>query len=216
MSHSRTAPACVLIALLACPCAVMAQAAAEGTIKLIEPAKKGGLTVMEAFSARASVRSWSIRDLSMRDLSDLLWAANGVNRPDGKRTAASAINAQDVDLYVVMKGGAYQYDAANHALTLVASGDHRSELGVPEAPVHLFLVSDGARFSRGAPEQKHEWGAIDSGIVSQNVGLFCAGRGLATRPRASFDRDKLRSLLKLKGPQHAFLNHPVGYPVDAR
>jgi nitroreductase len=204
---------CAVVLLSGVPPAP-AQAPTAGAIKLSAPAKSGGLTIMEALWLRASVRTWSKRELQPQELSDLLWAANGINRPDKKRTAPSAINAQDVDIYVVMKGGAYLYDAANHALTPIATGDHRSEVGVPNAPVQLFLVSEGARFQRGTPEQKREWGALDAGIVSQNIALFCAARGLATRPRASFERDKLTPLLKLKDSQHAFLNHPVGYPAQ--
>ena len=97
-------------------------------LKLNEPNKKLGLPVMEALSVRASVRDWSEKDLSLQDLSDLLWAANGINRPDKKRTASSAMNAQDVDVYVFMKDGAYLYDAAQHALIPVVAGDHRAEV----------------------------------------------------------------------------------------
>lgn len=80
------------------------------------------------------------------------------------------------------------------------------------APLQLMLVSDSSRFGGGTPEFKYEWGAIDIGIVSQNIALFCAATGLATRPRASINKDLIRSLLKLKETQHPFLNHPVGYP----
>lgn len=232
------------------------------TIKLNAPSLKRGLPVMEALSLRASVRDWSARDLAPQDLSDLLWAANGINRPDsGKRTAPSAMNAQDVDIYVVLKDGAYLYDHKQHALILVAAGDHREALATrpggpppgakppaqaappappakPEAPpgtpppgggpgaggpppstpapVQLFLVSDLDRFSRGTDELKKEWAAIDVGIVSQNIGIFCAGTGLATRPRAGMNKDLLKSLLKLKDTQYPVLNHPVGYPKEAK
>ena len=208
------------------------------TIKLNEPNKKRGLPVMEALSLRASVREWSDKEVSLQDLSDLLWAANGINRPEiKKRTAASAMNAQDVDIYVFMKDGVYLYDAANHALNPVASGDFRSKMGMrpgpppggpgtppagaprgglpgPEspAPIQLMLISDTSRFRGGTPEIKLEWGAIDTGIVSQNIALFCAATGMATRPRASFDREAIKSILKLKDTQYPFLNHPIGYP----
>ncbi len=228
-------------------------------IKLNEPDKKRGLPVMEAFSLRASVRDWSDKALSLQDLSDLLWAANGINRPDSKkRTAPSAMNAQDVDVYVFTKDGAYLYDFVNHALNPVAAGDFRAEIGmrpgppagspgspgapggpppatkpagapapkpgekVPGpgpaggpptvAPVLLVLVSDLSRFRGGSPELKVEWGALDAGIVSQNIALFCAGTGLVTRPRAGMNKEKLASLLKLTETQRAYLNHPVGYP----
>jgi nitroreductase len=209
------------------------------TIKLNEPNKTRGLPVMEAFALRASVREWSDKDLSLQDLSDLLWAANGINRPDGKRTAPSAMNAQDVDIYVFMKDGAYLYDAAAHALKPVIAGDHRSEVtarpggpgakpqapppgakpeskpgpgGPPSpAPVQLFLVSDISKFTRGETAGKLEIAALDTGIVSQNIALFCAGTGLATRPRASMDKAKIKELLKLTDTQYPLLNMPVGY-----
>lgn len=240
--------------LLLFPLLSWAQAQDLKTIKLNEPNKKRGLPVMEALSVRASVREWSDKEVSLQDLSDLLWAANGINRPEiKKRTASSAQNAQDVDIYVFMKEGVYLYDALGHALVPVVAGDLRSQImmapgggpggpggpggapgakpeGVPmpkpegppglkpgggpqsPAPIQLILVSDIGRFGGGTPELKYEWGAIDTGIVSQNIALFCAATGMATRPRASISKDKIKSLLKLKDTQHPFLNHPIGYP----
>jgi len=238
--------------------AVVGWAAAQDlkTIKLNAPNTKGGLSIMEALSLRASVREWSDKDLTFQELSDLLWAANGINRPDSKkRTAASAMNAQDVDVYVLMKDGAYLYDAAQHSLILVAAGDHRAEAsmrprgtppaapGAPaapaapaakpegpagppagagpggpqtQAPVLIILVSDVSRFDRGPREMaldaKLRMAALDTGIVSQNIGLFCAGTGLATRPRAGMNTEAIKTLLKLKDTQYPLLNHPVGYP----
>ncbi|MCX7974893.1 MAG: SagB/ThcOx family dehydrogenase [Candidatus Aminicenantes bacterium] len=195
-------------------------------IKLNPPDKKRGLPFMEALAVRASVTEWSEKDLSLQDLSDLLWAANGINRPDsGKRTAASAQNAQDVDIYVFMKEGVYLYEAKDHSLIPLLAGDYRTELffvrppaKAPEAkpapnlaPVVLLLVSDISRFRSGSQELRLEWAAIDTGIVSQNISLFCAATGLGTRPRASMDRPKIKELLKLKESQIPFLNHPVGY-----
>lgn len=192
-------------------------------IKLPEPNKKRGLPVMEALAVRASVTEWSDKDLSIQDLSDLLWAANGINRPEiGKRTAPSAQNAQDVDIYVFMKDGAYLYDAKTHSLVQVVEGDHRMLFFPPRPqqpqpeqmtmpPVVLLLVTDISRFRFGSEELKREWGAIDVGIVSQNISIFCAAVGLGTRPRASMDREKIRALLKLKETQFPLLNHPVGH-----
>ena len=211
-------------------------------IKLNEPNKTRGVPVMEAFALRASVREWSEKDLGLQDLSDLLWAANGINRPDGKRTAPSAMNAQDVDIYVFMKDGAYLYDAAAHALKPIVAGDHRAEVtarpggpgakpaakpgekpeakpeskpgpaGPPSpAPVLLILVSDISKFTRGETAGKLEIAALDTGIVSQNIALFCAGTGLATRPRASMDKAKIKELLKLTDAQYPLLNMPVGH-----
>jgi len=234
----------IFAALLLLPVLAWPQGQELKTIKLNEPNKTRGLPVMEALSVRASVREWSEKDVSLQDLSDLLWAANGINRPDiKKRTAASAQNAQDVDIYVFMKDGAYLYDAPEHALVPVVAGDRRDEItmrpaggpggpgGVPgvkpeappppaakpagppsPAPIQLILVSDTSRFRSGTPELKKEWAAIDTGIVSQNIALFCAGTGMATRPRASINRDLVKDLLKLNDTQYPMLNHPIGYP----
>ncbi|MFX1554531.1 MAG: SagB/ThcOx family dehydrogenase [Promethearchaeota archaeon] len=202
------------------------------TIKLNEPNKERGFPFMETLSVKASTREWSDRDLSLQDISDLLWAANGINRPDEKKyTASSAQNAHDVDLYLFMRDGVYRYDADAHALEPVLAGDFRSQLmmtppprpkdagGPPpppppppsNPPIQIILVSDVSRFKFGPPELKPEWGAIDAGIVSQNISLFCAATGLGTRPRASMDKDVIKNLLKLNDTQYVFLNHPIGY-----
>ncbi len=206
------------------------------TIKLNEPNKKRGLPFMEALSVKASAMEWSDNELSLQDLSDLLWAANGINRPEIKKyTASSAQNAHDVDLYVFMKDGVYVYDADSHALNPVLGGDYRSQImmarppkpeGAPGSdsitpppppppqsspPIQIILISDSERFRMGPQELKYEWGAIDVGIVSQNISLFCAATGIKTRPRASMDKEKIKNLLKLKDTQYVFLNHPIGY-----
>lgn len=240
----------LLVSLLLTPLFLSAQN--PKTIKLNEPNKKRGLPVMEALAVRASASQWSTQDLSAQDLSDLLWAANGINRPDNsKKTAPSAMNAQDVDIYVFLKDGAYLYEAKTHSLIEVVSGDQRSlffqprpprpagagqpgekppvpgqpgqqpptpPAGAPRpqqqitmAPVVLLLVSDISRFRGGSDEMKKEWAALDTGIVSQNISIFCAGTGLGTRPRSGMDREKLKELLKLKDTQLPLLNHPVSY-----
>ncbi len=243
----------VLGAFLFCPLALSAQG--PKTIKLNEPDKERGLPVMKALAVRASATEWTTQDLSAQDLSDLLWAANGINRPEiGKRTAPSAMNAQDVDIYVFMKDGVYLYEAKSHSLVEVVAGDQRSLFFQPRpprpagagqpgqpgqqppkpveraqqpptppagapgpqpqmtmAPVVLLLVSDISRFRGGSDEMKKEWAALDTGIVSQNISIFCAGVGLNTRPRSGMDRDKIRELLKLKETQLPLLNHPVSY-----
>jgi nitroreductase len=182
------------------------------SIKLNNPNTKRGLPVMEALSQRASVKEWSEKKLNLQDLSDLLWASNGINRPDeSKRTAASALNAQDVDVYVVMEEGSYLYDAKMQELTAVAKGDFREAAGKTTAPVVIVLVSDISRFKSGEVASKLNWAALDIGIVSQNIALFCAGTGLKTRPRVSMDVAKIKSVLKLSDSQYPMLNHPVGY-----
>lgn len=117
--------------------------------------------------------------------------------------AAVALNAHDVDLYVFLKNGMFVYDA---------DGPLQPPRPAPsDPPVQIVLVSDSARFRMGTEEQRYEWGAIDAGIVSQNISLFCAATGLKTRPRASMDREKIRALLHPREEQHVLLNHPVGY-----
>ncbi len=115
---------------------------------------------MTALAQRASVREFDTPSIGHRDLSDLLWAANGINRSEeGKRTAASALNAQDIDAYVVLKSAVYHYDAHNHLLELVVEGDYRDVIagrqeGIEKAPLILLLVSDISRFSRGEESQR--------------------------------------------------------------
>jgi SagB-type dehydrogenase family enzyme len=189
-------------------------------IKLNAPDMERGLTIMKAFGKRASATSFSSKDLSLQDLSDLLWASAGVNRPEnGKRTAPTAVNAQDIDVYVLMKSGAYLYDAKTHSLKGVIAGDNRKmvserQTNFANAPVMLVMVSDISRFRGDDTEQKLIWAAMDAGIVSQNIGIFCAGTGMVTRPRASMDTEGLKKLLVLSGTQYPLLNNLVGYPNE--
>jgi len=202
-----------LITLLAMTLFTSAAAQELNPIALLNPDKTRGFPVMKALDVRASVREWSSQKLNLQDLSDLLWAANGVNRPaEGKRTASSAMNAQDIDVYVFMEEGIYLYDAQKHVLNPVVSGDYRTLPGMTDAPVNLVLISDISKFRAGDDVLKLGWANIDCGIVSQNISLFCAATGLKTRPRASFPgADKIRELLKLNETRHILLNHPVGY-----
>jgi SagB-type dehydrogenase family enzyme len=186
-------------------------------IKLNPPSKDRGFTVMKSLSVRASAREYSDKSINLQDLSDLLWAANGINRPDkGLRTASSGMNAQDIDIYVILENGAYLYNAQNNSLEPVNSGDFRSQIAgqsyVKTAPVNLLLVSDMSRFKRGDDESKLVMAALDAGIVSQNISLYCASVGLVTVPRVGVEIKKMEDILKLKKSQRIFMNHPVGYP----
>lgn len=193
------------------------QSAAQDTVRLPQPDMDRPATVMQALGQRQSTRAFDGRELAAQDLADLLWAANGVNRPaSGKRTAPSALNRQDVDVYVLTARGAYRYDAATHALQPVATDDLRPAAAggqdfVAAAPAVLVLVSDLSKFGGRGQASALRMGAIDAGIVSQNAALFCAAAGLATVPRASMDADALRTGLKLADEQEPMLNLPVGY-----
>lgn len=185
-------------------------------IRLNKPDLTRGSHIMKALNDRHSVREFSSKPLSLQDKSDLLWAANGVNRADGKRTAPSAMDRRDIDVYLFDDRGVYLYDADKQLLKPVAEGDHRGavagrQASVKEAPVLLLFVSDLSRFG-GNSEQARLTGALDAGIVSQNVALFCAGVGLATVPRGTMDVEALKKLLKLTDQQLPLLNNPVGYP----
>ena len=187
------------------------------TIELSPPDTSRGLSVMKALKARASATEFDGEPLRDQDVSDLLWAANGINRPDnGKRTAPSALNAQDIDIYVCREDGMYLYDAKKHALDPIVGGDHRSLIAgrqafAAKAPVICLMVSDISRFSFGNDSLKLVWAAMDAGIVSQNIAVFCAAVGLKTRPRAIMDLEKLREILKLGKTQYLMLNNPVSY-----
>lgn len=187
-------------------------------IHLNAPDKSRGTTVMKALADRHSVREFDAKALSLQDLSDLLWAANGVNRADGKRTAPSALNKQDIDVYVILKEGAYLYNAQSNILEPIAKGDHRQVVAggqdfVKTAPVSLVLISDLSRFGNTSDQSKL-MGAVDAGIVCQNINLFCSSRGLSTVPRATMDKAALKSVLKLTDSQLPIMNNPVGYPKN--
>ncbi len=185
-------------------------------IQLNAPTQKGGLTVMEAFAQRQSTRTFSEKELTMQELSDLLWAANGVNRPEkGMRTAPSAMNCQEVDIYVCMKKGAYLYDAKASVLQPIVAEDLRGAVAggqefVKVAPVVLVLVSDLSKLRGGDTESNRMIGAMDAGIVSENISIACAGLDFITVPRASMDKETLSQKLQLKETQIPLLNHPVG------
>lgn len=176
--------------------------------------------MMEAMALRASASKFDTSSLKLQDLSNLLWAANGVNRPEeGKRTAPSAMNAQDIDIYVFLESGVYLYNAKRHVLELVLDGDRRDLFpekspDTPHPPVLCLLVSEISRFRFGEDSQRLEWAAFDAGIVSQNISVFCASAGMSTRPRASMDKQKIRETLKLRDSEFPMLNHPVAYKKE--
>lgn len=189
-------------------------------IKLVAPSKERGSSIMKSLSDRRSTREFSDRKLSAQDLSDVIWAANGINRPaDGKKTAPSAMNKQDIDIFVIMEEGAYLYEPKTHSLKPVATGDFRpliadSQPYINKVPVCLLMVSDISRFDMKMDmEIKKQWAAFDAGIISQNISLFCSGCGLVTVPRAFMKKDELKKALKLSATQEPMLNNPVGYPL---
>ena len=178
------------------------------TITLKEPQLNKGLNLMQALKERKSVREFSDKEIDLQTLSNLLWAANGINRPDGKKTAPSAMNRQEIEIYVCQKDGAYYYDAEQNILMQVSKGDCR----LKQAPITLVLVSNN-NLPPDIPGVK-DWGFIDAGIVSQNISLFASAMGLATVPQSSMPREDFTKILKLEKGFELVLNHPIGYPKE--
>ena len=185
-------------------------------IQLPPPQKEIGKPFMAALNLRQSTRSFDAKALPLQELSNLLWAADGINRPEaGKRTAPSAMNWQEVDIYVALAEGVYIYDAKANSLTPVAAGDLRSSAGsqafVAEAPVNLVYVVDMSRVTRGSEEDKTLYTAADVGFIAENVYLYCASQGLAVVVRGSIDRGAISEKFKLRKDQKAILAQTIGY-----
>lgn len=188
-------------------------------IQLLQPQMESGKPLMQALKDRKSVRSFLPKELPLQVISDLLWAANGINRLDsGKRTAPTAQNLQEIDVYVVTAEGVYLYDAKANALTPIAAGDLRKSTGTQEfvknAPVNLVFVADMAKMA-GMPDQDAIfYAATDTGFISENVYLYCSSAGLATVVRAWIDKAELSKALKLRPEQNIILAQTVGYPAE--
>jgi SagB-type dehydrogenase family enzyme len=194
---------------------------AEGTIeiKLPTPKMEGGKPLMEVLKERKTSRSFSDRELSLQELSNLLWAAFGVNRTEtSKRTAPSAMNRQDIDIYVAKKDGLFRYDALKNTLVEILAGDIRGATGVQDfvkdAPVNLVYVSDFQKWGDAPKESRDFYSAANAGFIAQNVYLYCASEGLATVIRGMVDRDKLHGIMKLNENQKIILSQTVGYPAE--
>ena len=183
-------------------------------LPLPAPQQSGGMPLLETLAKRSTTRDFVSRDLSRQQLSTLLWSCFGINRLDGKRTAPSAKNCQETDIYVILKTGAYVYEAKSHRLVLVTKADLRSLAGTQafatNAPVTLVFVADLAKMGTSSNEEKKRFANIDVGYISQNAYLFCASEGLATVARASVDQKALGVELKLRPDQMIVLGQSVG------
>ena len=189
------------------------------SIALPPPDKRGGLPLMEALAKRRSSREFAPDVLPLPLLSSLLWAAYGSNRADGGRTAPSALNAQEIDVFVALPSGAYRFDASAHTLDLVAAKDLRRVTGyqdfVDEAPLDLVYVADHARMSMVPAGKRESYASVAAGAIAQNVYLFAASNGLATVIRAWIDRAAIADALGLTHDQQVLLSQTVGYPRAA-
>jgi len=196
--------------------AAIAPAQAFKPVQLPPPQTTGGRPLMEVLKDRKSTREFGAGNLSPQTLSNLLWAAFGINRPDGRRTAPSAMNWQEVSIYVATPAGVYVYDAKMNVLEPVVAGDFRAATGtqsfVKDAAVNLVYVSDLSKTDGAASSEAEMYTAADVGFIAQNVYLYCASEGLATVVRASIDKPTLAKTLKLQPQQRIILAQSVGYP----
>ena len=194
---------------------------ADGVIKLNPPDLNGGISLMQALKKRKSTRDILDKKLTMQQLSDLLWAADGVNRPDGKRTSPAAMGIYCVDIYAVLPEGVYLYDSAKHELKPVAKGDFRKLAGMQDfvfiAPLNLVYVFTlrNPKESHGpapVPEERRKiWGDVEVGCMVQNVYLYCASQGLASVVRGMLDQKKFGETIKVK-PEQIIVAQTIGYP----
>ena len=165
---------------------------------------------------RLSSREFSPEPLPVEVLSKLLWAAFGINRPDGKRTAPTASNRQEIDIYVATAKGLYLYDAKANLLNPILADDIHRMTGrqpyVKEAAVNLIYVADYSKMGTGTSEVKDLYSSAATGAISENVYLYCASEGLATVVRAGIDKPALANVMKLGPDQKIILAQSVGYP----
>jgi len=208
----------VILAVMAATFIYSAEVPAEDikTIALPAPQTGGGMPLMQALKERKSMREFSPKELPPQVMSDMLWAAAGINRPDaGKLTAPTAHNAQEIDIYVVKAEGVYLYDAKANTLESVMSGDIRAATGkqefVKDAPVNLIFVANLSKLGGDAASNEF-YAATDAAFISQNVYLYCASAGLATVVRGWVDKPALEKAMKLRSDQKIILAQTVGYP----
>jgi len=219
--------ACLMIGLVVCLSPSFSSAQEQEIIKLPPPQKDGGMALMKALNLRKSTRGGygPEEKLSMQTLSNLLWAANGVNRPPNHRTAPSAVDWQNIDIYALTADGVFLYDPIQHSLKVIAGEDMRANAGLEgasagpmkqdfakTAPVSLVYVADLAKtksMNYGGESVGLWWSAVGVGAISQNVYLFCASENLACIVRAMIDADKLSQLFKLGPDQKVMLTSTI-------
>jgi len=211
-SGRRTLQKSIVIALF---CAAAALAQDLKPVVLPPPQTDGGRPLMQVLKDRKTSREFASDKLSPQILSNLLWAAFGINRPEGKRTAPSAMNWQEIDIYVATADGLFTYDAKANRLEPVLAQDVRAATGtqpfVASAPLDLVYVADLAK-TGGTGSDTELYTSADVGFIAQNVYLFCASEGLATVVRGSVDRAALAKVMKLRPEQKIVLAQTVGYP----
>jgi DNA uptake protein ComE-like DNA-binding protein len=190
-------------------------------IQLPAPQLDKGKLLMQALMERKSSRSFSVKKLPIRVLSNMLWAACGINRPEsGHRTSPSGMNWQEIDVYVATSEGLFLYAPKGHSLKPVLNQDIRPLSGkqpfVSEAPLDLIYVADYSKMGGANAEERIFYSAADTGFISENVYLYCASEGLATVVRGLIDRESLADAMKLRNNQKIILAQTVGYPAGTK
>ena len=185
-------------------------------IDLPAPRAEGGMPLMSALKLRHSTRDYADRPLAPQTLSDLLWAAFGINRPSGDRTAPYWRHIMVIDIYAAMADGVWLYEPKAHSLLPYLKGDIRAQTGLQDfvgtAPLNLVYVAHGERMADISPEERRLYASVDTGFIGQNIYLFCASEGLATVFRGAVDYQKLARTMKLPDQQFVTFAQTVGYP----
>jgi len=201
-------------ALAAAPTVVVAQE--PKPFDLPPPRSEGGQPLTTALKLRRSTREYSDRPLPVQVLSDLLWAAFGVNRPSGDRNAPYWRHIMVMDIYVAMADGVWLYEPKAHTLLPHLKDDIRAQTGLQDfvatAPLNLVYVAHGERMTDVSSEERRLYASVDTGFIGQNVYLFCASEGLATVFRGAVDYPKLSRILQLPDQQFVTFAQTVGYP----
>ncbi len=186
-------------------------------LELLPPRSQAGMPLMKALMLRQSIREYATTPLPPQVLSDLLWAAFGVNRPaiDG-RTAPYWRHIMVIDVYIATADGVWLYEPNTHRLMPHMRGDIRAQTGIQDfvaaAPLNLVYVAHGERMGDIPDEDRRLYASVDTGFIGQNVYLFCASEGLATVFRGAVDYDKLKRTLGLSDKQFVTFAQTVGYP----
>lgn len=196
--------------------------------KLPAPSLNGGMPMNEVVANRHSVREFDAsREISDSTLGQLLWMTVGINRPDAapnplgasaNRSNPTALNRQEIRLFVFDKKGVWEYEPSSHSLMLVKEGDHRNLIAgtkafsqdfVLDAPVSIVFIADMANLPE--EDRTEAMALVDAGIACENLNLACASEGIATVPRATMDDDGISELLGLTSRQIPVMNNPMGY-----
>ncbi len=209
---------CAIALFLLLSCATASAQESPLITRLPPPDTSGGKPLMMALSERRSTRDFSTRAIPAQTLSNLLWAACGVNRTDGHRTAPSARNWQEIDLYLATSDGVYLYDAKANALKRVMDRDVRMATGaqgfVATAPLNLVYVADMKKVGASSSDDPTLFLGADCGAIVQNVYLCCASEGLVTVVRGMVDRPGLAKILGLGADRRILLCQTVGFPKE--